>query len=725
MKLKRTGSRWDRIQRININDNWDEIEKTYSPLLNIGKDAEIILKEALGINAEAKRVNDENKSVQHQINTFIADSGTSPTELVQARIDAEGNEFPVVKDRLDTNDFRVQNKSNISKQIGDAVGEWWIEPREISQSTPYPRTVSGAVSSSGKIVVIEYNHATGKESRYEIAQATVDDHNVPSVFVRDGSRPVVAWTNHNTDKFLRFKVGSRNGDIGSLVNAKEVAVDVSNVTSYTQLHHIKHLSSNEIDVYFMLYRAGNAMWRIYQFNVDKKTGNMYSEHTTGRTFVTSPGRQCYISSADAHAEGNQVIRFAWGYNPAQPVHAVYYIELDVVTGNITSPIDPDLNANYYTNAGLPIDDASITPMLEEPSEGMSRRLFYTRPGPDAPAVAYAEWTIGDEDNAVYRVSEIEQDVDRGGLQTNSGYISTPGDASLNHADGIEVKVVAQFTGVPDKDAELARRYDSSINSIFTLRLTPQRELRMGVTQEHNNIPYFSSAIPGNWDDVMGYGMRIDVNAWKLYPLYSPDGESWITLTGIDMTETRPYKLNASAPFIVPTSLPENFTTPHMVYSATLKSLDGTLLAGFEDVETEWGGSSTTDASGNVWTLSGDATIKASVTNVVGITTNEFGVSGTRIGHTAAANYVAGMAFENPSYDKSVVTAHSDGTQETIKKWWFNGSEYMDEVLLETATQDGRLIRPYIPHNNNAIPVTLTKMTNYNGYQDYYGDQITT
>lgn len=59
------------------------------------------------ILGEAERVNALNKNVQQQINTLIAESGTSDAEVLQARIDAEGNEYPVLKERLDESDAQL------------------------------------------------------------------------------------------------------------------------------------------------------------------------------------------------------------------------------------------------------------------------------------------------------------------------------------------------------------------------------------------------------------------------------------------------------------------------------------------------------------------------------------------------------------------------------------------------------------------------------------------
>src|SRR5690606_38925508 len=71
----------------------------------------------------------------------------------------------------------------VETTVPDAVGEWWIRPVATYQDQPYPRTVFGAIASDGKVLACEFSHGTGKTKRYEVAQAVVDDHCVPSLWV--------------------------------------------------------------------------------------------------------------------------------------------------------------------------------------------------------------------------------------------------------------------------------------------------------------------------------------------------------------------------------------------------------------------------------------------------------------------------------------------------------------------------------------------------------------
>lgn len=291
--------------------------------------------------------------------------------------------------------------------VHDAVGEWWIRPLATYQDQPYPRTVFGAVGHDGAILACEINHDTGCAVRSRIAQAGADDHNVPALWIANGRRPIILWTNHNQDRLLRFKVGDRAGDLRILVESAAQAIDVGGRASYAQVHRIAHLSDEAQDTLWVFVRRNNTEWLMQALSIEQSGGAV----TVGRCvpILRTAGRQAYVSTADAYArDGNQTIRIAWGYNPAQSVHAIRYFELECVTGAVTSPFDPDLNARVSElgEDGC-IEDDAIVPMIREPGAGRSRRLFYVRPGPDSPAVAHAEWKVSYPDAAMYCVTEID------------------------------------------------------------------------------------------------------------------------------------------------------------------------------------------------------------------------------------------------------------------------------------------------------------------------------
>ena len=290
--------------------------------------------------------------------------------------------------------------------VDDAVGEWWIRPLATYVHRPYSRTVFGAVGHDGAILACEVDHSSGKVSRHQVAMAGADDHNAPALWVADDRRGVIIWSNHNEDCLLRLKVSDQDTRLGSFADSPEHVVDTGGRASYAQVHRIAHLSDDTRDTFWVFFRRDNTEWMIQTLSIEQATGTVA---LGGRlSLLKTAGRQAYISTADAyHPAGNQVIRIAWGYNPAQPVHAIRYFELDCVTGTIRSPFDVTLRASIRDLAEDNwINDEDVAPMLPEMESGRSRRLFYVRPGPDRPAVAYAEWDVSAPDAATYYVTEF-------------------------------------------------------------------------------------------------------------------------------------------------------------------------------------------------------------------------------------------------------------------------------------------------------------------------------
>lgn len=100
MVRKEIGSIFDRINRNNMNDNFEYLFEGRQKIDELNYRAE-------GILNKANETNDMNKNVQSQINTLIAESGTSDAEVLQARIDKDGKDYTVLKERLDTDQLTL------------------------------------------------------------------------------------------------------------------------------------------------------------------------------------------------------------------------------------------------------------------------------------------------------------------------------------------------------------------------------------------------------------------------------------------------------------------------------------------------------------------------------------------------------------------------------------------------------------------------------------------
>lgn len=286
--------------------------------------------------------------------------------------------------------------------IRDGIGEWWVYPLATYLPGPVERTVVGAIASNGTVLAVEFNHQDGTETRVEVGSTVPDDHNCPAIWAAEGRRLVMMWTQHGRDTLIQARVSDADGAVQSLAGAVAQDFTASTGTSYTQIHRIEHLSDDAQDTFWVFYRIGTLAWAYVQCSVDQATGTI----TWGaqQQLVTGTS-QAYLSVMNAHAAGDQTLRVAWGFNPGPDYHPLMYIEINTVTGAITSPLDPTLAANM-SGAGLPMVSTDITPLLPDLPPEQSRRLFYVRPGPALPAVAYAEWDETTPDEAVYKVTQL-------------------------------------------------------------------------------------------------------------------------------------------------------------------------------------------------------------------------------------------------------------------------------------------------------------------------------
>ncbi len=297
--------------------------------------------------------------------------------------------------------------------IPDAIGEWWVHP--IATTLPEQgRTVAGAIASDGTILATSFDHATGTTERITVGTTQPDDHNVPSLWVRPGRRPVMMWTRHNHDDVVYTRVGEAGGDLATLATAPPQDAQAPAEISYTQLHRITHLSDDEQDTFLVLSRIATLNWHLRLLSVDQHTGTVTWQPWV--PFMQSAG-QCYLITAEAHGSAgdvsgsgepaNQTLRVAWSYNPAQPFSAIRYVEIDLVTGAVSCPVDPTIEANIYEPVGLPLIDSEVAPLIAEPPAHHSRRLFYVRPGPSSAGIAYADWERDKPDEAIYRTLVLQ------------------------------------------------------------------------------------------------------------------------------------------------------------------------------------------------------------------------------------------------------------------------------------------------------------------------------
>lgn len=623
----------------------------------------------------------------------------------------------VVKGKADAADLDAPD-------LIDGVTEWWCQPVATTIVDPTRRTVFGSIAENGSILACEFNHSTRKTKRYAVGQAVIDDHNAPALWIAPGHRPVIAWTDHSVDNFIKVKVGSQDGDLTSLVNAPLIQVNLGGAASYTQMHRIEHLSSELRDVFWIFTRRGNTAWGFVQLEVDQATGVIW--HDPYQPVVSAPSRQCYISVADAHTPdtANQVLRMGWGYNPAQPVHDIYYMEIDVVTGRVSSPVSP----SWGTTIGNPITDTatSLPPLIPHNGEGNSRRFFYVRPGPDTAAVAYADWAEATPDEATYHTHELTGSA---GITTSGGTLETLSPPSSIGRGFIVETVFTLPTSLTGTYGVVSKYRAGGSDHSFFLRLTKAGDLGFALYDtagtahpfHTTNAPMASLMVPGS---TTGIRVTVDLDQKTLTRHMRTTIDKWEQIDRIDLSGAAHSALISSglgvsdAPVRAPFA-PGATSGGIRLRKLILSSRTGaTLLGGFDLGRGEWRNGY--DMRGNRWVLNNGPSV-----NVPTWTTSSFGIAGARVGYNASANYVAGMTFENPSSNRVVVTAHTDGTTEAVRRWRVGTSGYESEDAYTQPTSESRIIRPVVPINESAVDsITVNSIHRYGAtFRDYLGDII--
>lgn len=162
MARKNIDAFWDRVNLLNINNNFIELYKDF--------DFTFELKKQSGETIEyAKKVNSENKEVQKQLNGLVIESGNANAEVSQAR-----GGYSVLNERLKESDNKLNNTQrviNITARgaIGDGVTDNYriiqdaITEAEIDGSSIYIPSGTFYISKN-----LETKHMTSYNYRFGI-----------------------------------------------------------------------------------------------------------------------------------------------------------------------------------------------------------------------------------------------------------------------------------------------------------------------------------------------------------------------------------------------------------------------------------------------------------------------------------------------------------------------------------------------------------------------------
>ncbi|MDW4129945.1 glycosyl hydrolase family 28-related protein [Staphylococcus saprophyticus] len=162
MGRKNIDAFWDRVNLLNINNNFIELYKDFDFTFELKKQSEETIE-------YAKKVNSENKEVQKQLNGLVIESGNANAEVSQAR-----GGYSVLNERLKESDNKLNNTQrviNITARgaIGDGVTDNYriiqdaITEAEIDGSSIYIPSGTFYISKN-----LETKHMTSYNYRFGI-----------------------------------------------------------------------------------------------------------------------------------------------------------------------------------------------------------------------------------------------------------------------------------------------------------------------------------------------------------------------------------------------------------------------------------------------------------------------------------------------------------------------------------------------------------------------------
>ncbi len=149
-------------------------------------------------------------------------------------VDDAQESTPFESPRVQLHDFMTFENDGVTFGT-DGSWCWYQDERAIIDNGTL---LFSGVSSVGDITVTAYDFETGESERvilHERLQA--DDHNVPGLMVRPDGKYLAAYTGHNIDSYVRYRVSKEPGN--PLEWEPEERVDLGHRTCYSNLYYLE------------------------------------------------------------------------------------------------------------------------------------------------------------------------------------------------------------------------------------------------------------------------------------------------------------------------------------------------------------------------------------------------------------------------------------------------------------------------------------------------------
>lgn len=181
MGRKNIDAFWDRVNLLNINNNFVELYKDFNFTIELKKLSEETIE-------YAKKVNSENKEVQTQLNEMVIESGNANAEVSQAR-----NGFTVLNERLNDSDVKVSNTQRvINVKAKGAIGDGVADDYQVIQDAIYEaeQTNSNVYIPSGEYFISQTLRTAHKTTPHYTSGIRIFGDGKTSVLKGNGANTV-------------------------------------------------------------------------------------------------------------------------------------------------------------------------------------------------------------------------------------------------------------------------------------------------------------------------------------------------------------------------------------------------------------------------------------------------------------------------------------------------------------------------------------------------------
>ncbi|MBN2565293.1 MAG: BNR-4 repeat-containing protein [Candidatus Eisenbacteria bacterium] len=189
--------------------------------------------------------------------------------------------------------------ASYAELTADGAWSWFGDPRAVYHEGQRRRTYVGWVTSSGDVVVAQYDHDTGEVSSSVVAQELqVDDHASPSILIREDGRLMVFYCGHR-GRWMIYRISSNPEDATSWGREHAASGHTSEVWGYT--YPCAFQLSGEAGKRYLFWRGRDYL---PTFSTSE-TGMVWSDP---KVLIDAAGEQPYVKYA---SDGTRSIHIAF------------------------------------------------------------------------------------------------------------------------------------------------------------------------------------------------------------------------------------------------------------------------------------------------------------------------------------------------------------------------------------------------------------------------------